>query len=468
MDNEVNEQFSEETKSEPDSSTEQMDDVEPQKEQRVISSRWDLKESWAELEAATPTTVNEGDIVEGVVVDCQDRGVVVDIGAKYEGMIPISEFANKEELPQRDEQIEVAVINIDEDSGMIRLSKQRADYERVWRHIEQAQEKGEVVTAMVTDRVKGGLRVDLGVSGFVPASHVATRDVRRLDRFIGKTLRLKILEADRASNQLVLSHREAIEEQRQRRREATLSRLDEGVVCEGKVQNLTNYGAFIDLGGVDGLLHISEMSWAHIRHPSDLLKPGDIIRVVVLKIEEDGQRISLGRRQILPDPWKEAPSRLNEGDIVQTQITRIVATGAFARLADSEIEGFIPISQMSVTRIKSPEEVLQEGQQATAKIIELRPQARKMTLSLIEAQHEQQRAEYQEFMRGQQASGITLGERFGDVLQEAKASLAESSEGPAEETNEELSEEDTEAKEAPGEEDTEAKVAEEDSSEDNG
>jgi len=293
-----------------------------------------------------------------------------------------------------------------------------------------------VVTAMVTDRVRGGLRVDLGISGFVPASHVATRDVRQLDKFIGKTLRLKILEADRATNQLVLSHREALEEQRQRRREAALSRLKEGVICEGKVQNLTNYGAFIDLGGVDGLLHISEMSWTHIRHPSDIMKPGDIIRVVVLKIEDDGQRISLGRRQILPDPWKEVSGKLNEGDTMQATITRIVPTGAFARLADSEIEGFIPISQMSFERIKSPNEVLAEDQQVTVKLMELRPEARKMTLSLTEAQQDQQRAEYQEFMSGQQASGITLGERFGDVLEEAKASLPESAEAPAEEVNE--------------------------------
>ncbi len=436
MDNEVNEQSSEQTESEPDAFAEETNETESKNEQRVISSRWDLKESWAELEAATPTTVNEGDILEGVVVDCHDQGVVVDIGAKYEGMIPISEFPNKEELPQRDEPIEVAVISIDEDRDTIRLSKQQADFERIWHHIEQAQEQGEVVTAMVTDRVRGGLRVDLGISGFVPASHVATRDVRQLDKFIGKTLRLKILEADRATNQLVLSHREALEEQRQRRREAALSRLKEGVICEGKVQNLTNYGAFIDLGGVDGLLHISEMSWTHIRHPSDIMKPGDIIRVVVLKIEDDGQRISLGRRQILPDPWKEVSGKLNEGDTMQATITRIVPTGAFARLADSEIEGFIPISQMSFERIKSPNEVLAEDQQVTVKLMELRPEARKMTLSLTEAQQDQQRAEYQEFMRGQQASGITLGERFGDVLAEAKASLPESAEAPAEEVNE--------------------------------
>ncbi len=436
MDNEVNEQSSEQTESEPDAFAEETNETEPKNEQRVISSRWDLKESWAELEAATPTAVNEGDILEGVVVDCHDQGVVVDIGAKYEGIIPISEFPNKEELPQRDEPIEVAVISIDEDRDTIRLSKQQADFERIWHHIEQAQEQGEVVTAMVTDRVRGGLRVDLGISGFVPASHVATRDVRQLDKFIGKTLRLKILEADRATNQLVLSHREALEEQRQRRREAALSRLKEGVICEGKVQNLTNYGAFIDLGGVDGLLHISEMSWTHIRHPSDIMKPGDIIRVVVLKIEDDGQRISLGRRQILPDPWKEVSGKLNEGDTMQATITRIVPTGAFARLADSEIEGFIPISQMSFERIKSPNEVLAEDQQVTVKLMELRPEARKMTLSLTEAQQDQQRAEYQEFMSGQQASGITLGERFGDVLAEAKASLPESAEAPAEEVNE--------------------------------
>ena len=335
-------------------------------------------------------------------------------------------------------------MHIDEDKGIIRLSKKRADYERVWREIIEAQRTGEALTAMVTDRVKGGLRVDLGVSGFIPASHVATRDVRNLDKFVGKALRLKVLEANRASNQVILSHREVIEEERKHRREATLSRLKEGVVCEGRVRNLTNYGAFIDLGGVDGLLHISEMSWTHLRHPSEVLKPEEIIRVVVLQIENEGNRISLGRRQILPDPWKEIAATLTEGDVVQARIVRILATGAFARLEKAEIEGFIPIGQMSSERIKTPDDVLQEGQEVAAKIIELRPQARKMTLSLTQAQQEQERGEYQEYIRTQEGSGITLGDQFGELLQEAKANLEENSAAPDEEPAEEPAEQVTE------------------------
>ena len=438
MDKEVNEQSSEQTESEPNSSAEL---TETHREERVISSRWDLQETWADLEAATPTAINEGDIVEGVVVDQQDQGVVVDIGAKYEGFIPLSEFTNKEELPQPEARIEVAVIKIDEERAVIRLSKKRADYERVWRSISEAQESGEVVTAMVTARVKGGLRVDLGVPGFVPASHVATRDVRQLDKFVGKTLQLKILEADRSANQVVLSHRQVIEEERERRCQETRARLKPGVVCEGRVRNLTNYGVFIDLGGIDGLLHISEMSWTHIDHPSQIVKPGEIIRVMVLRIEGDGERISLSRRQILPDPWKDAAGKLRQGSIVTTQITRIVATGAFARLADAEIEGFIPIGEMSFERINSPDEVLHKGQQVEAKIVELRPQARKMTLSLTGAQQEQEREEYQQYMQSHRGTTITIGDQFGELLRQTKASLEQDSEESAEEVSEAPAEE---------------------------
>ena len=427
MDKEFEEQFDDETEPQADRPAEETPGDTTRNVQdgeRAISSRWDLRESWSDLDAAAPIAIKEGDILNGVVVDCQDQGIVLDIGAKYEGFIPLSEFVSQEEYPAPGDQVEVAVMRVDEDSGMIRLSKKRADYERVWTDIAEAQQSGEILTAMVTERVKGGLRVDLGVPGFVPASHVATRDVRHLGKFVGKSLRLKILEANRATNQVILSHRQVVDEERQHRREATLARLKEGVVCEGRVQNLTNYGAFIDLGGIDGLLHISEMSWTHINHPSDVMKPGEITRVVVLKIEEDGSRISLGRRQILPDPWKEAGRDLHEGEMMSVRITRIVATGAFARLQDAELEGFIPISHMSLERIKNPREVLQEGQEFQAKLVELRPQARKMTLSLVEALQEQQRVEYQAFMQGsEQASGITLGEQFGAVLGEAKANL---------------------------------------------
>jgi len=206
------------------------------------------------------------------------------------------------------------------------------------------------------------------------------------------------------------------------------------------VRNLTNYGAFIDLGGIDGLLHISEMSWTHVDHPSPILQTGEIIRVMVLNIEEDGKRISLSRRQILPDPWKEAAGKLSKGSIAKAQITRIVSTGAFARLADAEMEGFIPIGEMSLERITSPDEVIEKGQQVEVKIVEVRPQARKMTLSLTEAVQEKERHEYQKYMDSQPGMTIKLGDQFGEVLQQAKATIQESGEVAAEEVTEQSAE----------------------------
>ena len=466
MNDEFNEQSSESTQRRSSSSSE-FGSRKDSEGGRIISSRWDLEETWADLEAATPRTVEEGDIVTGTVIEIQDQGVVVDVGAKCEGIIPRSEFAGEVDLPQCDQEVEVAVISVDDDTGAMRLSKTRADYERVWRRIYDALENEKLITAMVTDRVKGGLRVDLGVSGFVPASHVATRDVRRLDNFVGRTLRLKVLEADRAANKVILSHRQVIEEERKRRREATMARLKEGVVCEGKVRNLTDYGAFIDLGGVDGLLHISEISWTHIDHASEVLKTGEIIRVMVLTIEKDGERISLGRRQILPDPWKELSGQVHEGDSVQVHITRIVSTGAFARLADTEIEGFIPIRHMSSKHIDSPDDVLEKGQQIQVKILELNPQARKMVLSLAAAQQVKERQAYEQHIDSEQQATVTLGDQFGEVLEEARAHLEAAGPEPAAESDDSAAEqpaaaEDVDSDEPPEESET---IAEDDQEE---
>ena len=314
---------------------------------RPISSQRDLRETWADLEEATPTAVEKGEIISGTVVAVQDQHIVVDVGAKFEGLVPRNEFASDEELPKEGEQIVVAVVGIDDDAGQIRLSKKRADYEQAWEKLYCAQQDGEVLRGMVTERVKGGLRVDVGMPGFVPASHVAIRDVRKLDQLVGKVLKLRVLEVDRRRNQIVLSHRQVIEEERTRRREETLARLAEGVVCEGRVRNITNYGAFIDLGGVDGLLHISEMAWSHVDHPSDVVKPGEIIRVMVLDIHNDGERISLGMRQLLPDPWKQAAKQLAVGSLYEAVIARVVDTGAFASLKEADVEGFIPLRELS-------------------------------------------------------------------------------------------------------------------------
>jgi 4-hydroxy-3-methylbut-2-enyl diphosphate reductase len=361
-------------------------------------------------------SIRPGEIVEGVVVEVRDDELVVHVGGKYEGMIPLIEFPSTAEVPKEGEHVSVAVIRISEEEGQVVLSKKKADYEKVWTRITESLSSGEIITAMVTERVKGGLRVDLGVSGFVPASQVSTRNVCDLDRFVGRSLRLRVIEADRKDKKVILSHRQVVELERKGRRDETMARLREGMVCEGKVRNITDYGAFVDLGGVDGLLHISEMGWTRVKHPSEVLKVGDTIQVAVIGIDPAKERISLSRRECLPDPWNEAGKRLNTGDVVKARITRLAKNGAFALVEDAQVEGFIPISELSERRIGDPSEVTAVDQIVDVKIISLRPQERRMTLSLAEAEQEKERREYREYMAGQTQARATLGDQFGEQL----------------------------------------------------
>ncbi|MHB8994178.1 MAG: 30S ribosomal protein S1 [Armatimonadota bacterium] len=387
---------------------------------------------WAEMAEAAPPEFKHGDIVEGIVVGVGPEGVSVDIGAKLEGLISRAEFPSQDDLPKNGDTIDVAIMKTDEDAGVIKVSKRRADFERVWNELEESAKSGELVDAMVTERVKGGLRVDLGVSGFVPASQVGTRDVRNLERFVGRSLKLKVLEVDRRAKKVVLSHRQVVEAEREAKREETMAKLEEGAVLEGKVRNLTPYGAFIDLGGVDGLLHISEMSWTRIKDPSEVLSVGETINVTVLEINAETGKISLSRRQILPDPWKEAAKKLRPGQMVHGHITRVVRTGAFAQLDGAEIEGFIPISEMSDKRINDPKEVVSPGQEVDLKINDIRVEGRRMSLSLVGAAAEKERQELKTYMNKQPEAKLTLGDKFGALFQQMDVSA----EPPAKEETE--------------------------------
>ncbi|MGQ9732174.1 MAG: 30S ribosomal protein S1 [Candidatus Zipacnadales bacterium] len=367
--------------------------------------------------------VRPGEIVKGTVVEVREDEVIVHVGGKYEGSIPTTEFPSPAEIPNEGDEVSVAIIRISEDEGRVILSKKKADYEAVWTRIQESLRSGKTITAMVTERVKGGLRVDLGVSGFVPASQVSTRNVRDLDRFVGRSLRLQVIEADRREKKVILSHRKVVDEERKQRREETLNRLKEGMVCEGKVRNITDYGAFVDLGGVDGLLHISEMAWTRVKHPSEVLKVGDTIEVAVIGIDREKERISLSRRECLPDPWNEAAARLRVGDIVKAKITRLAKNGAFALVENAQVEGFIPVSELSDRRISEPSEVVAVDQSVDLKIISLRPSERRMTLSLAEAEQEKERQEYREYMAGQTPARATLGDQFGDQLTQLQVTM---------------------------------------------
>jgi small subunit ribosomal protein S1/4-hydroxy-3-methylbut-2-en-1-yl diphosphate reductase len=411
---------------EVDEPIQQVGDMTDEDEEPGVAAEIDQEALEASLRSIRP-----GEIVEGTVVEIRDNEVVVHVGGKYEGVIPVIEFPSPSEVPAPGQTVNVAVIAINEDEGQVTLSKKKADYENVWARILNALKTGETVTAMVTERVKGGLRVDLGVSGFVPASQVSTRNVRDLDRFVGRSLRLRIIEADRRQKKVILSHKQVVEEERGKRREETLSKLREGMVCEGKVRNITNYGAFVDLGGVDGLLHISEIAWTRVKHPSDVLNVGDTIQVAIIGIDRENNRISLSHRECMPDPWREAAKSLRPGQVVKARITRLARNGAFALIVGADIEGFIPISELSDRRISEPSEVVKVDDAVDLKVISLRPDERRMTLSLAEAEQEKERQEYREYMAGQSTARPTLGDQFGHILSEVQTAPTEGEEAAA-------------------------------------
>ena len=368
-------------------------------------------------------SLSRGDLVDGVVVHIDREGVLVDVGTKSEGIIPPGELSNQpvespEDVVTVGETIHVYVMEPENEHGNLVLSKKRADFGKAWERVEQAFQDGKTLMAMVTDRVKGGLQVDLGIRGFVPGSHVGGGNIKSLDRYVGQSLPLKVIEVDRERRKVVLSHRLAIEEQRGKQRDETMASLSEGQIREGIVRRITDYGAFVDLGGIDGLLHISEMSWSRITHPSTVVKVGQKLNVMVLRLDPKNERVSLGLRQILPDPWAEIEGKYRIGDVVKGSVSRLVMSGAFVQLAEG-IEAIIPNSELSHRRVKRPEEVVSVGDQVEVKVIDIRPEERRMTLSLRQLQEVKERKEFETYQpRDDFDSRMTLGHLIGDKLQE--------------------------------------------------
>lgn len=362
--------------------------------QPLVEGEHALAQTAQEYESSFPNLA-EGEVVKGVVVHIDREGVLVDVGAKSEGIIRLNELskdvsAQAEDLVSVGEQIDVYVMEAESADGRLILSKKRADFEKAWERVLEAKETGKVIQAMVTDRVKGGLVVDLGIRGFVPASHVGNGSLKtNLDRFVGQSIPLKVIEVDKERRKVVLSNKLAAEEERQHKKQDTVASLQVGQIRSGTVRRLTNYGAFVDLGGIDGLLHISEMAWTRINHPQEVLKEGQEIQVVILKMDLSQGRVSLGRRQILPDPWREIEKMYRIGDTIHGQVTRIVPFGAFVQV-EGGIEGIIPNSEMSSRRGVKAGDLIHQGMDVEVKIIDLRPEERKMTLSLRQARQEEE------------------------------------------------------------------------------
>lgn len=365
-----------------------------------------------------------GDVVDGIVVHIDREGVLVDVGTKSEGIIRPGELSRDQSLDPEEvvsvgEKIRVYVVDPEGHDGGPVLSKKRADFENAWERVEKAYGDGSVLKAMVSDRVKGGLVVDLGIRGFVPASHVGSGKLKNLDKFVGQSITIKVIEVDRERRKVVLSNRLAVEEEQQSARKETLANLKEGQIREGIVRRITDYGAFVDLGGVDGLLHISEMSWTRISHPSECVKVGQKIQVMVLKLNLEQGRVSLGLRQILPDPWEDVKRIHRVGDVVQGQVTRLVPFGAFVQV-EGGVEGIIPNSELAQRRVNSPEDVVSSGQTVEVKIIDLRPDERRLTLSLKQLQVQQERArdeaEYKSYTQERPEGRTTIGDLIGQQL----------------------------------------------------
>jgi small subunit ribosomal protein S1 len=335
---------------------------------------------------STFPTINEGEVVHGTVVRVDKDEVLVDIGYKSEGVIPVSELSIRRSVNPQDEvnvgdEIDALVLTKEDAEGRLILSKKRARFELAWKTIEQKAESGEPIEGRVIEVVKGGLILDLGVRGFLPASLVDIRRVQDLDEFLGQTLRTKVIELNRSRNNVVLSRRAVLEDERKEQRQQILDRLQPGDVVEGQISNIVDFGAFVDLDGMDGLIHISEISWSHVNHPSEVLEIGQTVKVKVLDIDRDRQRISLGLKQTQSDPWQQVLDSYSEGDVVEGKVTKVVTFGAFVEIMPG-VEGLVHISELAQHHVENPREVVAQGDQVQAKIIEVDPERRRLSLSL--------------------------------------------------------------------------------------
>ncbi|MEX1363594.1 MAG: 30S ribosomal protein S1, partial [Nannocystaceae bacterium] len=354
-------------------------------------------ESFAELFAQTTheaPEIKEGSIVKGIVVDIIGDYAVVDVGLKAEGQVPLREFREEDESGEEGaytepqvavgDEVEVLLETIEDQNGLVILSKEKARKRKVWDEISKAVEHEGLVTGTITARVKGGLSVLLagGVKAFLPGSQVDLRPVRNLDAFIAQDYEFKIIKFNKKRGNIVLSRRVLLEAERAELKEETLNKLQEDQIVEGVVKNLTDYGAFIDLGGIDGLLHITDMSWGRVNHPSELFQVGDKVQVKVLKFNTDSERVSLGLKQITPDPWINAEEKYIPGTVVQGKVVSIKDYGAFIELEEG-IEGLVHVSEMSWTRqIKNPKQILKIGDEVKAVVLDIDVSQNRISLGM--------------------------------------------------------------------------------------
>ncbi|HEY4824411.1 MAG TPA: 30S ribosomal protein S1 [Solirubrobacteraceae bacterium] len=386
---------------------------------------------------ATFRTIEEGEVVTGHVVRIDKDEVLVDIGYKSEGVIPANELSIRKSVDPKDEvhlgeEVDAIVMTKEDQDGRLIMSKKRARFEKAWKRIETAAESGEPVEGTVIEVVKGGLIIDLGVRGFLPASLVDIRRVPNLDEYMGTKIETKVIELNRSRNNVVLSRRAVLEEERKEVRQQILDRLQPGLVVEGQISNIVDFGAFVDLDGIDGLIHISELSWSHVNHPSEILTIGDTVKVKVLDIDRDRQRISLGLKQTQEDPWQRIVDTYNVGDELEGKVTKVVTFGAFVEILDG-VEGLVHISELAPHHVESPREIVHPGDEIRVKILEIDSERRRLSLSAKRVEDQILPVSRPGEPQAQPAAGEDAAEEPPSAEAAAEAPSAEVAEAPVSE-----------------------------------
>ncbi|MDR4435518.1 30S ribosomal protein S1 [Bacillus tequilensis] len=367
-----------------------------------------------------------GDVVKGIVTKVEDKHVDVEIiNVKQSGIIPISELSSlhvekASDVVKVDDELDLKVTKVEDDALI--LSKRAVDADRAWEDLEKKFETKEVFEAEVKDVVKGGLVVDIGVRGFIPASLVEAHFVEDFTDYKGKTLSLLVVELDRDKNRVILSHRAVVESEQANKKQELLQSLEAGSVLDGKVQRLTDFGAFVDIGGIDGLVHISQLSHSHVEKPSDVVEEGQEVKVKVLSVDRDNERISLSIKDTLPGPWSQIGEKVKSGDVLEGTVQRLVSFGAFVEILPG-VEGLVHISQISNKHIGTPHEVLEEGQTVKVKVLDVNENEERISLSMRELEEapKADQEDYRQYQAKEETStGFQLGDLIGDKLNKLK------------------------------------------------
>ncbi|MGG3194295.1 MULTISPECIES: 30S ribosomal protein S1 [Priestia] len=368
------------------------------------------------------TSLEVGETVKGTITKVEEKQVYVDVpNSKLDGIIPISELASLHiekagDVIQEGAEVEAKVIKVEDD--LLVLSKRAVDAEKAWDGLEAKLSSGEVFEAVVKEIVKGGLVVDIGVRGFIPASLVETHFVDDFAEYQDQILTVKVVELDKEKNRVILSHRAVVEEELVQQKENVLESLKEGQVLEGTVQRLTDFGAFVDVGGVDGLVHISQLSHTRVEKPSDVVAEGDTVKVKILSVDKSTGRVSLSIKDTLEGPWSNISTKLRQGDVVDGTVKRLVSFGAFVEVLPG-VEGLVHISQISHKHIGTPHEVLSEGEKVTVKVLDVNEQERRVSLSIRDLEEEEQE-DYGDYELQEESKGFQLGDMIGDQLKKLR------------------------------------------------